>query len=192
MAIAIDVKGDLRAIERDLTKVQRKVVPQAAARALNRVNGTVKTRLVRSLQAIFGAPNQKQIKRQVKIPKRLRATAKRLRAGALASLYMPQVLAPHGSKFYFSGGPRPVGALSLFPAVMPSGHRGVFVRIGGERWTRGRKHSSSANLPIKEIFTAQTERALMVAAPLIAAAGADWRRIVTAELKFRLERRGLA
>jgi len=47
--IDINVKGDLRNIERHLNKLQRRAVPKAAARAINRVIKTVQSEAARAI-----------------------------------------------------------------------------------------------------------------------------------------------
>lgn len=68
----IDVRGDLRDLERHLSETQRKVIPKAAVMALNKTMAKVKT------QAVRGTAKQlkirsKNVNQRIKFKGRLRA-----------------------------------------------------------------------------------------------------------------------
>ena len=58
MTIVVSVKGDVKAITKDLDKVQRKIVPQVTARALNTTARDVRKVGIRKLAGVLGVPQK--------------------------------------------------------------------------------------------------------------------------------------
>ena len=140
-AFTIDVEADVEEAKRFLTRTQRKVVPKAAARALNRTLSNVQTVSRRRVAKGVGQ-KQKTIKGQFRLVKAsrnrligvLKATGK---PTPLIALKNPKQF-KKGVKVTF-GGKRQL-MKGAFIATMPSGREGVFRR------------ESKSRLPIRELF----------------------------------------
>ena len=203
MAMRIDVRADIKAMTRDLNHVQRRVVPTATARSLNEHNRKVRTRVISSVASHFKS-KVTPVRRQIRTPKFMRANPRRLRTGAFASVYLPKALtgAAPGREVYFDAHePRTVlGASRKFHATVKNKHDGVFIRlIPSVRWSKGRREtlrgggrSTSPNLPIKEVYTDQSDLALRKSDDALVDLRGDWRATFTNRLRFLLESKGLS
>ena len=140
-AFTIDVEADVEEAKRFLTRTQRKVVPKAAARALNRTLTNVRTVSRRKVAKGMGQ-KQKAIKGQFKM---IKASRNRL-IGLLRTTGNPIPLIEFKSPKQFKKGVKVTFAgerqlmENAFIATMPSGRTGIFRRQTKKR------------LPIRELF----------------------------------------
>lgn len=186
--MTIRITGSVQPIVNDLRRVSGEISDRASAAALNRLNGRVRTEAVRALAENFQS-KQRSIRRQVRIPRSMRATINRLRAGGVWSLYVPMAIAPTGARIVFdrSGPLQPLGRSGEFSATVHSryqtakrGHRGVFVRAPRRHpnWRRERRRDGQmTELPIQELFTEQTEAAAPFFQKAMRAVAPEWQRL---------------
>lgn len=172
----INVAADTRAIERDLVKVHRKLVPKAASQGLNKANKFVRGALIKALATKYQIKPQKRLKRRIFIPKRRGFVARPsdLRAGGLfLMVHLPEIWTLGKSKKAQGAALGP----NKFVATTKKGHRGLFRRSEGGR------------LPITEYMLDVSSDAARLADTLIETQGADrWRREFIAALRNQLRR----
>lgn len=187
MAVRFSVKADTRAMARDLSRVQRKIVPGVTSQALNRTAAKVKTLSVREIAAV------KQIKQKpIRGRIRIRRASRRRLSAFITALLAGVRLADTGKARQTSSGVT-VGHRSVagaFIATMKSGRRGAFKRqVPGERRTRGRPSTSPPNLPIKEQTIAlQPEAERIIGRHVTRTGGPFFRREFQRLLAVRLRR----
>ena len=134
--IGISVKGNVKDVLRDLNDKQKHVIPQAAARALNRVINTVKSRTVKDISAKTKL-KQKDIRARMIIRG---ASKAKLEAVLKALPYSPNL-----SKF---------SARQTKPGVVANAwegrkvYRGTFTMPGGSVV----KRTTKARYPIKGVY----------------------------------------
>ncbi len=194
ISIDVDFSKDLKALERELTDAERKLVKPSVTSTLNRLAAKVRTQSRRDIAAHYRIP-QKVIG-----PRILIRRAKGNKLTALVHTRISPVplrlLNPRQTKTGVSirGGRREAGA---FLATMDSGHVGVFRRIGGRRGDP-RKVKAGKNvgqtyrpeLPIKEQYLALnngpdiTRRAFERTAT-----SENFAREFMAQLRYRINRR---
>lgn len=174
----LDVKQDVRAVVRDLNKVQDDIVPKATATALNRTNRGVRTDVVRALAATMPNATQKRVRRRVLIPKgqpEFIATKRRLRAGGLILFrWFPEIYTiPKGKK-----AAKNAEGTNKFVQEMPGkGHRGLFRRSGSKRY------------PIKEFMVDLSFRASAETDRVLETKGAArFKKALEGQLKRHLKR----
>lgn len=149
-AFRLDVKADLKAAQRGMTRLQRAAVQRAAPRALNDTAKQVRTNVVHDLKDEMGTATGLSISGFKKSIAHIRATRQKL-VTILKASGRALPLVRFGARKTKKGvsakawGERKVYK-GAFIAHMPSrtkarkGHKGVFVRKGGGR------------LPIKELW----------------------------------------
>lgn len=197
-AFKVSVIAVENGIRRDL-KLVRRIVPAATAAALNRANVTARAFLVRRAQQILGLPNQKALRRQIRIPRKLRANKERQRAGGVYGALVPKSLGGGGEERVFDNrkpSSIPGGASQPFIAVMKSGHRGYFVRMprshGKYRLVTGIPRDKNlwgrSELPIREVFTNETPRLFLAAQEAVREGNTRFLKRFDTELEFRLKK----
>jgi hypothetical protein len=146
----LSVRGDIRAVLRDLKHLERTVVPRATATALNRTNERVRTQIVKGLSGSLGIL-QKRVRRRVILPRALRATRHKLTASGLTLFtFVPEIY-----RLRTVEARREAQGPNRFIATMPSGHVGLFRRRGPTR------------LPIQEILIDLSARTAREAAAVV-------------------------
>jgi len=179
--LALKVKGSIKAVTSDLTKVQKQIVPTAAASALNKSAAKVRTVGVRETAQRVGV-KQRFVRARTRIRN---ATRKRLSAWLFVILAgIPAIVLAGGlpgirqtragvrvGRHEFPG---------AFPALLP-GRVGVFKRRGRKRLPIV-EQKVQIDPPANEIFTRHMN----------ATGGREFKRLFEHELKWRLERKGLA
>lgn len=181
---SLSVHGSVQAMTRDLSDLQRRVVPNATASALNKVNGKLRTAVARDLAGRFKL-SARDSKRRIVIPRTFRASRRKLRTGGIVAVFIRKKDAPEGIEHFFEAGKPQLRTSQPRFAVRTSGgrkgkrrgggkHSGIFIRMGRPR------------LPIKEIFTDQTEVALRGIEMWHARNSGEWNKIFSRELNFRL------
>lgn len=196
--IRMVVKVFDQAVSSDLKRVRR-IVPAAASAALNRANTRARAVLIRGAQRELGLANQKTLRRQIRIPRNLRATPRRLRAAGVYGVLVPAALGFSGDRRYFADSGKPVpygsGESDPFFATMASGHRGIFVRM--PPGTRGHKIEARplavnswgrTELPIREVFSNETPRLFRVAVKAIQEGNIKFQERFDHELRRRLSK----
>jgi hypothetical protein len=154
MAIRIDVRGSMDRIIADAQKKQREVRTVAAPRAINKMIAQVKTGAAREIRDAGYKLKVSDIKKGLKLSY---ATASSLTARVTAS-GKPIPLAAYGARQTAKGvsvdvlhGRKVI--THAFIATMPSGHKGVFIRVGKQHKKRAGKGGTIwSGLPIKELF----------------------------------------
>lgn len=176
--IGITVRGDIKAITRDLNHLQRRVVPAATLSAINKTGAKIRTQVVRQVAADSRVP-QKFVRRRIRL---LRANRRQHSPTAVIDVWSMPILAwKLGKTRRYPGGikARQFRFPNAFVARMRSGHIGIFKR-------KGEKH-----LPIKE-QTVSLINAQRTAEHLVQRIGLrEFPRIFTADLRWRLRRKGL-
>jgi len=179
---SIDVKGDVKRITRDLKRVQRKIVPKAAAKALNRTNRGIKTDATKALSSELNIKPQKRVRRRLLLPRGLRATPKRLVTGGLRLFrFVPAVWLVGKGKRALKSSTGP----NRFIAEMESGHVGLFSRKPG---SKHRKVGGvwQPELKITQIIENVERRAVEIHNRVVAKAGrVRWPREFQAAIDFR-------
>lgn len=152
--IKVDVRGSMDSIIADLTRKQRDVIGPATISALNKVAAQVKTNAARQMRDAGYNLKVSDIKRALTVN---RASSGNLTAAVVAS-GRPIPLIKYGARQVSSGvsvdvlNGRKVIA-NAFIATMPSGHKGVFVRVGKtHKKVNKRGRAQWSGLPIKELF----------------------------------------
>jgi hypothetical protein len=152
--IQVNVRGSMDSIIADLSRKQQQVIEPATIRALNKVASQVKTNAARQMRDAGYNLKVSDIKRSLTIN---RASSGNLNAKVIAS-GRPIPLIKYGARQVSSGvsvdvlNGRKVIA-NAFIATMPSGHKGVFVRIGKtHKKVTKRGRAVWSGLPIKELF----------------------------------------
>jgi hypothetical protein len=154
MAIKIDVRGSMDRIIADAGKKQREVRTVAAPRAINKMIAQVKTGAAREIRDAGYKLKVSDIKKGLKLSY---ATAASLTARVTAS-GKPIPLSAYGARQTAKGvsvdvlhGRKVI--THAFIATMPSGHKGVFVRVGNQhKKTAKGSRIIWSGLPIKELF----------------------------------------
>lgn len=157
--ISISVTADIERAIRSLTDVQRKVVPTATSRALNKTAAQAKTQAAREIRNQYNI-SSRVIGRHIRLH---RATPATLTASVTAEGEKLPVIAfgarqtKRGVTVQIKRGERRL-IRSAFLATLRSGHRGVFARghyVGPaflRRTSRIRPYPKP-DLPISELFT---------------------------------------
>jgi len=144
----IDVRFDAQRVIDRMNAIPDQVVKPALPAAINKVLDKGRSGTVKEAAAQYNL-KQKVIRGRTSI----RKASVRLPEGRFYFGILPVRASDVGEPRKGRGGAR-VGGFSFpggFVATMPSGHRGIFLRKQpGQRRTRGRSRTSSANLPIKE------------------------------------------
>lgn len=133
---ARDLQRQIRKATRKLERLRAQDVPRMTARALNRTADKTRTGTRRQLSAVKSVP-AKVLKRRIQSYK---ASARHLVARVWVGLKTAITPAELGGGTFFIKGKR-AGTLKVgrktftgvFPATMPSGHQGLFVRKGRKR-----------------------------------------------------------
>ncbi|MFZ6734732.1 phage tail protein [Undibacterium sp. Ji42W] len=154
MSISVSVRGSMDKIIADIERTKRDVVEKATVRALNKIIAQVKTGASRNIRDAGYNLKASDIKKGLSIT---RATASNLSAKVIAS-GRPIPLIKYGARPTSKGVSvevlhgRKVLA-NAFIVTMPSGHKGVYVRVG-DRHKKVRKNDRViwSGLPIKELF----------------------------------------
>ncbi|WP_338847917.1 phage tail protein [Massilia sp. W12] len=154
MAITVDVKGSMQAVLADIGRVRRDVVDKAVPRTLNKVIAQAKTAASREIRAAGYKLKASTIKGALSTRK---ASAVQLTAVLTAS-GKPIPLIQYNARQVADGVSVDVKngrkiIKHAFIAVMPNGHKGVFVRVGKKhkKVTRNGK-TRWTGLPIQELF----------------------------------------
>lgn len=154
MAIKIDVRGGMDRVIADLERTKREVVEKAVPRALNKVADQVKTAASREMRDAGYKLKVSDIKKTMRID---RASPGKLTARVVAS-GRPIPLIQYGARQTGKGvsvdvlhGRKVI--TGAFIATMPSGHKGVYIRVGAKhkKVMKGGRAVWSG-LPIKELF----------------------------------------
>lgn len=154
MAIKVDVRNNVSRVLAGMEQFKRDVVEKATVRALNKVVDQVKTAAAREMRDAGYNLKVSDIKKGLQTNK---AFAGSLTAKVVAS-GRPIPLIKYGARQTSKGvsvdvlhGRKTIAG--AFIATMPSGHTGVFVRVGNQhkKVARGGRVVWSA-LPIKELF----------------------------------------
>lgn len=154
MAVTFSVKGGIDSVIADLGKQKREVVDIALPRALNKMVDQVKTGSARGMRDAGYNLKVSDIKKGLTV---IRASSGRLVATVRAS-GRPIPLVAYGARSTAKG--VSVSVLHgrkvithAFIATMPSGHKGVFIRVGDQHKKVNRKGGTVwSALPIKELF----------------------------------------
>lgn len=157
--LTIDVRADIERAVRSLTEVQRKIVPTAASRALNKTAAQAKTQAAREIRNQYNI-STRIIGRHIHLH---RATPATLTASVSAEGEKLPIVAfgarqtKRGVTAQIKRGARRL-IRSAFVATLRSGHRGVFARgqyagRGFVRRTRRIRPYPKPDLPITELFT---------------------------------------
>lgn len=167
----LDVKTDLRAIQRDL-KVIPPVIQKSTVRALNRTIQHVQSQSVKAIANAIAVP-KKIIRQKAKIAK-----ANRWQLSAKLSMNLLPIpaikLHPRQTKRGVNVAKQAYP--SAFIAHMPSGHQGVFQRMGQKR------------LPIQEVKLAINPPAEHLIGQQLNGSSAYFKKELEADLKWRLRR----
>lgn len=158
--IELNIKADVREVERDLVRVERHIATKAAAQALNRTNRSVRARVAKDVAGAFGIKPLKRIRRRIFIPKKPGWTANKnsLSAGGRVLMkYVPEIWTIGRSP----AAARRAQGPNRFAQTMDSGHLGLFRRKGGGR------------LPIAEYLVDVQVRADSIARLVVGTFGAD-------------------
>ena len=194
ISIDVDFSKDLKALERELTDAERKLVKPSVTSTLNRLALRARTQSRRNIAAHYRIP-QKVVGPRLQIS---RAKGNRLTAFIYARVSpVPLIrLSARQTKTGVSArsGIRVQGG---FIATMPNGHQGVFQRKGGRRGlvrsTQAGKNAGKAykpELPIQEQYlqlpqgTEITRRAVASIATT-----ENFRRELLSQLRYRINRR---
>lgn len=155
MAFALDVKGSMDRVIADLGQRKRETIDIAVPRALNKMGDQVKTGSARAMRDAGYNLKVSDIKKGLTVT---RATSSRLQVTVRAS-GRPIPLIAYGAR-----GPTAKGVsvsvlhgrkiiAGAFIATMPSGHKGVFIRVGkGHKKVHRRGRTVWSGLPIKQLF----------------------------------------
>lgn len=154
MAVTFNVRGGMDSVIADLGKQKRAVIDVALPRALNKMVDQVKTGSARSMRDAGYNLKVSDIKKGLTI---IRANSGRLVATVRAS-GRPIPLVAYGARATAKGvsvsvlhGRKVVS--HAFIATMPSGHKGVYVRVGTQHKKVHKKGGVVwSGLPIKELF----------------------------------------
>jgi hypothetical protein len=154
MAIKVDVRGSMARIIADMERVKRDVAEVAVVRTLNKVAAQVKTAAAREMRSAGYNLKVSDIKKSLTT---IQATSGSLTARVVAS-GRPVPLIKYGARMTSRGvsvdvlhGRKLIAG--AFIATMPSGHTGVYVRVGNERKKVSKNGRATwSNLPIKELF----------------------------------------
>ena len=157
--LTIDVRADIERAVRSLTEVQRKIVPTASSRALNKTAAQAKTQAARAIRDQYNI-SSRLIGRHIRLH---RSTPATLTASVSAEGEKLPVVAfgarqtKRGVTVQIKRGARRL-IRSAFLATLRSGHRGVFARghysgRGFVRRTRRVRPYPKPDLPITELFT---------------------------------------
>jgi hypothetical protein len=167
----LDVKADIRAIQRDL-KIMAPVIQKSTVRALNRTIQHVQSQSVKAIANAIAAP-QKVIRQRAKI---FKANAWQLSAKLSMNLFpIPIIkLKPKQTKRGVTVARHAYP--SAFIAPMPSGHTGVFQRLGKKR------------LPIQEIKLTINPPADHLISQQFNQSSGYFKKTLEADLKWRLRR----
>jgi hypothetical protein len=152
--IEINVRGSMDNIIADLERSKRDVLDKAIPRALNKIAAQAKTAASREIRAAGYKLKVSEIKKGLSIT---RASSGQLVAKVIAS-GRPVPLIHYGARQVGSGvsvdvlhGRKIISG--AFIATMPSGHKGVFVRVGKTHKKVSKNGRSLwSGLPIKELF----------------------------------------
>lgn len=170
------VKGSMKEITRDLTRVQRKVVPAATVSALNKTAVTVRKSSTQDISRTKAITPQRLIRDRLRL---VRASRRNLAALILARLTgvaagklgtpRQQAKGARVKRHFFPG---------AFVATMPSGYKGIFQRRGTKR------------LPIEEkVIPLQPEADKIIRKHVNTTGAAAWVKNFQRELKWRLDKR---
>lgn len=159
--MSFNIISEALSVQRDIDIIQNKIIPRAERDALNSTNVTIRAKIIREAQGLFNEPNQKTLRRQIRIPKFARATLNKSTAEGFFDVVMPAIRGFSGSFTIVRKSTRqPLPDTAIFVATMKSGHTGWFVRApagtpghkrparfsptGGVKWR--------SELPIWEVF----------------------------------------
>ncbi len=171
--MSISVRSQVKAMTRDLTKVQRKIVPKITARALNFTGRKIRTQAVRRVSAAAQV-KQKIIRSRLRFARQANPGDLRLVISAwfmnIFALDLGRVKGLKVDVPTFS---------KKFVATMPSGHEGIYAR------------QSTNRLPIKEVSVPLNPQGENIMVSLMGKFAIDtflkeWRRL----LAVRLRRKG--
>jgi hypothetical protein len=194
ISIDVDFSKDLKALERELTDAERKLVKPSVTSTLNRLALRARTQSRRNIAAHYRIP-QKVVGPRLQIA---RAKGNRLTAFIYARV-SPVPLIRLSARQTKTGVSARSGirVQSGFIATMPNGHQGVFQRKGGRRGslrsTQAGKNAGKVykpELPIQEQYlqlpqgTEITRRAVESIATT-----ENFRRELLSQLRFRINRR---
>lgn len=166
MSFRLDVRADVRDATRELSRLQRQVVPQITARALNYAVARIRTASVARISAEAGIPKSALLgkkagalgtrKRASRFVVKGKATATKRYIGIVA-LVLPVLSSAVGTLrqagAYGGAFARQYFWRGAFVARMDSGHRGVFARTTPTRPVgkdARKKPMERGSLPIKE------------------------------------------
>lgn len=154
MPVTVDVRGSMNSIIADLDRKKRDIAQLATVRALNKVADQAKTAASREIRAAGYKIKASEIKKGLSVT---RATTGVLTAKVRAT-GRPIPLINYGARQVSNGvsvdvlhGRKVIAG--AFIATMPSGHKGVYVRVGKQH-KRVVKNGKTmwSGLPIKELF----------------------------------------
>lgn len=157
----ISVRGDLKHLTSRLTSLQRKVIPNATRRAINKTANQVKSQAAKEISQSWGF-KRIEVRKAINIR---RANFKKLVA-VLSVSGRPQPLIKHATSARQTrrGVVARIGGKSklyegTYLATMPSGHKGIFKTLGGRRGKtrqtiggKNRGQMYQPGLPIKELY----------------------------------------
>lgn len=193
----LSIAGDTRSLTKHLSKTQKKIIPQAAATALNKTTAKAKTLAKRTIVKKTRLA-QKLFKRQFKVFKaRPKNLASKIWVGLKKGARLKDI--PQGKRKKIL---KSLGGSKPFRVTLKSGRTGTFVRVkstgsrkGSKGWTKGRSRTSSKNLPIIDhdsrmvVFLPDDTRELLQAATKTVF-DRDFKKIFKNEIKFRLKKLG--
>lgn len=179
--VRFDARADYQAVLKDLTELEKKIAPAAAAAALNRAADRVRTVSVREIASAYQIRPQRVVRSR--FGRVSRANRRRLLVAFTVGLSPIPVIV-------FGETPGRWGS-SAFVAVMPEGHRGIFERTGeakripkkGRYADRGIKRE-----PIREIKKFMPGAGAMIERNIATVGAQSWRENFARELAWRLRR----
>lgn len=173
---ALSVKGDVKAVLRDLDTVRRRIVPAAAAPALNKAATSVRVRAARGIASRNDIRPARLIRERLRV---FKATRMFLVSTIRARLHPVKVIE-------LSGQPRKTGqglrkGRSLF--------RGAFLAYANNRKFGVYKRLTKKRFPIRELKIPLLPEADTVIKQLIRTVGAaTWKKEFARQLKRKLAR----
>ncbi len=127
MALVLNVKSNVKAMTRDLNKVQKRIVPKITAQVLNHTARKVKTKAKREIAAAMGIAQKHVAKRMKFIVSASRTNLRTVIIAWFMNIFAIKFGEAKGLKV-------DVPTFSKkFVATMPSGHKGIFSRKSAKR-----------------------------------------------------------
>ena len=149
----IELKGDVKAFERQLNRIQRRVIPVAVPRAINDTIRQINTQVRREMAQDLGL-KQKDFKSRLKM---FRANRRNWEGknwvGTRVKIPVSKVFKSGKAGIRYLKKLGVVNLNDIFTAIMPGGHEGLFSRKEEAARSSGRANGRTrrGRLPIEEI-----------------------------------------